>query len=88
MADKRMANNMVLVTITLLKKGNLQQCQNYWTISLISHPGSHAEDTAQLSEATSRKDNRCRAGRLPNRAQHNTEQIFNLRIICERYLQH
>ena len=24
--------------ITLLKKGNLQQCQNYRTISLISHP--------------------------------------------------
>ena len=26
------------LVITLLKKGNLQQCQNYRTISLISHP--------------------------------------------------
>ena len=26
------------LVITLPKKGNLQQCQNYWTISLISHP--------------------------------------------------
>ena len=25
--------------ITLTKEGNLQQCQNYQTISLISHPG-------------------------------------------------
>ena len=27
------------LVITLPKKGNLQQCQNYRTISLISHPG-------------------------------------------------
>ena len=26
------------LVITLSKKGNLQQCQNYWMISLISHP--------------------------------------------------
>ena len=26
------------LVITLPKKGNLQQCQNYQTISLISHP--------------------------------------------------
>ena len=26
------------LVITLLKKGNLQQCQNYRTISFISHP--------------------------------------------------
>ena len=28
------------LVITLPKKGNLQQCQNYQTVSLISHPKS------------------------------------------------
>ena len=27
------------LVITLLKKGNMQQCQNYQTVNLISHPG-------------------------------------------------
>ena len=45
------------LVITLPKKGNLQQCQNYHTISLISHPSkSHAEDHTEQIEATSGKD--------------------------------
>ena len=47
---------------TLPKKGNLQQCQNCRTISIISAG--------------------FRAGRST------TEQIFNLQILCEKYLQH
>ena len=40
------------LVITLSKKGNLQQCQNYQTISLISHPKqSHAEDHTKQPDA-------------------------------------
>ena len=41
---------------TLPKKGNLQQSQNYRTISLISYPSSHAEDHIEEIEATSGED--------------------------------
>ena len=74
--------------ITLPKKGNLQQCKNYCTISLICHPSKvllkvllnrlkpRAESIIAEEQA------RFRSGRST------TEQIFNLRILCERYLQH
>ena len=58
------------LVITLPKKGNLQLCQNYRTISLISHP-SKVEEQAGF-----------RAGKST------TEQIFNLRILLEKYLHH
>ena len=76
------------LVITLPKKGNLQQCQNYRTISLTSHPSKvmlkiilnrlkpQAEKTIAEEQAG------FRAGRST------TEQIFNLRILCEKYLQH
>ena len=75
------------LVITLPKKGNLQMCQNYRTISLISHPRKlmlkiilnrlqpQAEEIAEEQAGF-------RAGRST------TEQIFNLRILCEKYLQH
>ena len=44
------------LVITLPKKSNLQQCQNYRTISLISHPSSHAEDYNEQIEAVSEED--------------------------------
>ena len=44
--------------ITLPENGNLQKCQNYRTISLISHPSSHAEDHTEQIEATSGEDHR------------------------------
>ena len=44
------------LVIKFHKVGNLQQCQNYQTISLISHLSSHAEDHTQQIEATSRED--------------------------------
>ena len=74
--------------ITLPKKGNLQLCQNYRTISLISHSRKvmlkvvlnrlkpHAEEIIAEERAG------FRAGRST------TEPIFNLRILCEKYLQH
>ena len=66
------------LVITLPKKGNLQQCQNYRTISLISHPSKvmlkiilnrlkpQAEKTIAEEQAS------FRAGKCT------TKQIFNL----------
>ena len=74
--------------VTLPKKGNLQLCQNYCTISLISHPSKimlrillnrlkpQAEGIIKEEQAG------FRAGRST------TEQIFNLRMLCEKYLEH
>ena len=76
------------LVITLPKKGNLQQCQNYRTISLINHLSKlmlritlnrlkpHAKKIIVAEKAG------FRAGRST------TEQIFNLQILCEKYLQH
>ena len=76
------------LVITLPKKGNLQLCQNYRTISLISHPSKvllkfilnrlqpQAEETIAEEQAG------FRAGRST------TEEIFSLRILGEKYLQH
>ena len=76
------------LVITLPKKGNLQQCQNYRTISLISHPSkvmlkiilNRLKPPAEKIIAEEQAG--FRAGRST------TEQIFNLRILCEKYLQH
>ena len=76
------------LVITLPKKGNLQQCQDYWTISLISHPSTvMLKSILNSIEATSGEDNRRRTGRLQGRKEP-TEQTFNLRILCEKYVQH
>jgi sorting nexin-29 len=76
------------LVITLPKKGNLQHCNNYRTISLICHPSKvmlriilnrlrpQAEAIIAEEQAGFRK------GRST------TEQIFNLRILCEKYQQH
>ena len=74
--------------ITLPKKGNLQLCQNYRTISLISHPSKVMlrirlnRLQPQAEEIIKEEQAGFRAGRST------TEQIFNLRILCEKYLQH
>ena len=73
---------------TLPKKGNLQVCQNYCTISLISHPSKVMlrillnRLKPQAEEIIKEKQAGFRAGWST------TEQIFNLRILCEKYLQH
>ncbi|XP_072016924.1 uncharacterized protein [Amphiura filiformis] len=76
------------LVITLPKKGNLQLCQNYRTISLISHPSkimlrlilNRLKPLAENIIAEEQAG--FRAGRST------TEQIFNLRILCEKHLQH
>ena len=75
------------LVITLPKKGNLQLCQNYRTISLISHPSKVMlkiilNIQPQAEEIIAEEQAGFRAGRST------TEQIFNLRILCEKYLQH
>ena len=76
------------LVITLPKKGNLQQCQNYRTISLISHPSKVMLKTIlnrskpQAEKIITEEQAGSWAGRST------TEQIFNLRILCEKYLQH
>ena len=74
--------------ITLPKKGNLQQCQNYRTISLICHPSKVMlriilnRLRPQAEKIIAEEQAGFRAGRST------TEQIFNLRIICEKYMEH
>ena len=76
------------LVITLPKKGNLLQCQNYRTISLISHASKVMLKillnrlTPQAETITAEEQAGFRPGRCT------TEQIFSLRILCERYLQH
>ena len=75
------------LVITLPQKGNLQLCQNYRTISLISHPSKVMlkiilNRLQPVEEIIAEEQAGFRAGRST------TEQIFNLRILCEKYLQH
>ena len=76
------------LVITLPKKGNLQLCQNYSTISLISHPSKVMLKIIlnrlqpQAEEVIAEEQAGFRAGWST------TEQKFNLRIFCEKYLQH
>ncbi len=71
------------LVITLPKKGNLQPCQNYRTISLISHPSKVMLKIIlnrlkpQAEKIVAEEQAGFRAGRST------TEQIFNLRILCE-----
>ena len=77
------------LVIALPKQGNLHLlCQNYRTISLISHPSKVMLKIVlnrlqpQAEEIIAEEQAGFRAGRSA------TEQIFNLRILCEKYLQH
>ena len=74
--------------ITLPKKGNLQLCQNYRTISLPSHPSKVTLKILlnRLKPQAEKIIAEEQAGFRPGRS--TTEQICNLRILCEKYLQH
>ena len=76
------------MVITLPKKGNLQQCQNYRTISLISHPNKVVLKIIlnRLKPQAEKINTEEQAGFKAGRS--TTEQIFNLRILCEKYLHH
>ena len=80
--------DLVLSLHTLPKIGNLQQCQNYQTISLISHPSRAMLKIIQnrLKPQGEKIITEEQAGFTAGRS--TTEQIFNLRILCEKYLQH
>ena len=89
MEDRRMADHMDSIpSYHIPKKGNLQLCQNYRTISLISHPSKVMLKIIlnrlqpQAEEIIAEEQAGFRVGRST------TEQIFNLRILCEKYLQH
>ena len=76
------------LVITLPKKGNLQLCKNYRTIRFINHPSKVMlrvilnRRKPQAEEIIVEEQAGLRAGRST------TEQIFDLRILCEKYLQH
>ena len=69
---------------TLPKRGNLQLCQNFHTIGLISHPSKVMlrillnRLKPQAEEIIKEKQAGFRVGRST------IEQIFNLRILCEK----
>ena len=68
--------------ITLPKKGNLQLCQNYRTISLISHPSKVMLKIILNRLHPGRRDHCRRASRFQNQKEHH-RTIFNLRIFGE-----
>ena len=76
------------LVIALPLKDNLQLCQNYRTISLIRNPSKVMLKIIlnrlqpQAEEIVAEEQAGFRAGRST------TEQIFNLRILGEKYLQH
>ena len=76
------------LVIILPMKGNLQQCQNYRTISLISHPSKVMLKIVlnslepQAEKIIAEEQAGFRAGRST------TEQILDLWVLCEKYLQH
>ena len=74
--------------IALSKNGNLQLCQNYHTINLISHPSKVMLKILlnRLKPEAEKIIAEEQAGFRPGRS--TTQQIFNLGILCERYLQH
>ena len=74
--------------IKLPKKGNLQQCQNYRTISLIGHPSKVMLKIIQ-NRLKPQAEKIIAEGQVGFRAgRSTTEQIFNLPILREKYLQH
>ena len=74
--------------ITLSKKGNLQQCQNYRKSSLISHRNKVMLKIIlnRLKPQAEKIIAEEQAGFTAARS--TAEQIFNLRILREKYLQH
>ena len=84
-----MANPMdPVLSHHISQEGNLQQCQNYRTISFISHPSKVMLKVIlnrlkpQAEKIIAEEEAGFRAGRST------TEQISNLCILCEKYLQH
>ena len=75
------------LAITLSKKGNLQQCQNYRTILLISHP-SKVMLKIILNRLKPQAKKIIAEEQAGFKAGKSTTLISNLRILCEKYLKH
>ena len=74
--------------ITLPKKGNLQLCNNYRTISLISH-ASKVMLKILLNRLKPQAEEIIAEEQAGFRSKRSTtEQIFNLRVLGEKYSQH
>jgi hypothetical protein len=75
------------IVVPLPKKGKLRKCNNYRTIGLISHPSKIRLKVilkrlqSQAEAILSEEQARFRKGRST------TEQIFNLKVLCEKYRQ-
>ena len=83
-----MAFNIDNVIISMPKKGNLQLCSNYRTISLISH-GSKVVLKIILNRLKPQVENIISEEQAGFRHGRSTiEHIFNLRILCEKHLEH
>jgi len=76
------------VIIPLPKKGNLRKCENYRTISLVSHPSKVLLRVLlnrlqpQVESCIADEQAGFRAGRST------IEPILNLRTLCEKYVEH
>ena len=76
------------LVIPIPKKGNLKQCTNYRTISLISHP-SKIMLRIILNRLRRRSEEVLSEEQAGFRAKRSTvEQVFNSRILIEKCLQH
>ena len=76
------------IIITIPKKGNLQLCNKYRTISLLSH-SSKVMLKIVLNRLKPQAENIIAEEQVGFRHCRSTiEHIFNLRILCEKYLQH
>ena len=83
-----MAKGVTKSLITFPKKGSLKQCQNYRTISLISH-SSKIMLRLILNRLKAKAEERLaeeRAGLRPGRS--TVEQIFKTRVVVEKQLQY
>ena len=76
------------LVLPLPKKGNLKKCTNYRTISLISHPSKvmlnviHDRLKYKAEEILAEEQ----AGFRPGKS--TIQQVFNCRVITEKYMQH
>ena len=76
------------IMIPLPKKGNLKKCQNYRTISLISHASKVMLRIVMNRLKTKAEEilSEEQAGFRPGRS--TVEQIFNIRLLIEKHLDH
>ena len=74
--------------IKLPKKGNLQQCQNYRTISPISHPRKVMLKIILNRLKPQAEKIIAEVQAIFGAGRSTTGQILNLRILGEKYLQH